>query len=139
MPFIPRSQQPEQVAAQPPSMAVVENRQPQIATTAAAGNDEQAEQIAELNELLVHVLDEISSLKDAMYQNTRRDSLGSRRGAKSKCRHVTEESEEDSGDSEAEEEAVVDSKGNKKSATAVVNVAAALPPHRRGIDFSNCF
>ena len=47
-------------------MAVVENRQPQIATTTAASNDEQAEQIAELNELLVHVLDEISSLKEAM-------------------------------------------------------------------------
>ena len=67
MPFIPRSQQPEQAAAPQPSMAVVENRQPQIATTAAS-NDEQAEQIAELNELLVHVLDEISSLKDAMCQ-----------------------------------------------------------------------
>ena len=88
MPFIPRSQQPEQAAAQPPSMAVVENRQPQIATTAAAGNDEQAEQIAELNELLVHVLDEISSLKDAMYQNTRRDSRRPTKGAKGKRRLV---------------------------------------------------
>ena len=134
MPFIPRSQQPEQAAPPQPSMAVVENRQPQIATTAAAGNDEQAEQIAELNELLVHVLDEISSLKDAMYQNTRHDSRGSRKGAKSKRRLVVEESDEDSGESEAEEEAVVESKSQQKKQTA-----KAAPTPRRGVDFSNCF
>ena len=136
MPFIPRSQQPEQAAAQPPSMAVVENRQPQIATTAAAGNDEQAEQIAELNELLVHVLDEISSLKDAMYQNTRRDSRRPTKGAKGKRRHVTEESDEESGDSEAEveEEVVAETKIQHKKQTA-----KAAPTPRRGVDFSNCF
>ena len=136
MPFIPRSQQPEQAAAQPPSMAVVENRQPQIATT-AAGNDEQAEQIAELNELLVHVLDEISSLKDAMYQNTRRDSRRPTKGAKGKRRLVVEESEDESGDdseAEAEEEVVAESKSQQKKQTA-----KAAPVPRRGVDFSNCF
>ena len=126
MPFIPRSQQPEQATAQPPSMAVVENRQPQIATTTAS-NDEQAEQIAELNELLVHVLDEISSLKEAMYQNTRHDSWRTTRGAKGKRRHVTEE------ESEAEE-AAVESKSQQKKQTA-----KAAPTPRRGVDFSNCF
>jgi len=135
MPFIPRSQQPEQAAAQPPSMAVVENRQPQIATT-AAGIDEQAEQIAELNELLVHVLDEISSLKDAMYQNTRRDSRGSRKGAKGKRRHVTEE-ESDEEDSEEEEAEMTDNKGRSKKSAATA--ALTTTPPRRGIDFSNCF
>ena len=134
MPFVPRSQQPEQAAAPQPSMAVVENRQPQIATTAAS-NDEQAEQIAELNELLVHVLDEISSLKEAMYQNTRRDSRRPTKGAKGKRRHVTEaESDEESGESEAEEEAVVESKSQQKKQTA-----KAAPTPRRGVDFSNCF
>ena len=116
-------------------MAVVENRQPQIATTTAS-NDEQAEQIAELNELLVHVLDEISSLKDAIYQNTRRDSRRTTRGAKGKRRHVTEESDEESGESEAEEEvvAVAESKSQQKKQTA-----KAAPTPRRGVDFSNCF
>ena len=138
MPFVPRSQQPEQVAAPQPSMTVVENRQPQIATTAAAGIDEQAEQIAELNELLVHVLDEISSLKDAMYQNTRRESRRTTRGAKSKRRHVTEEeSDDESGDdseAEAEEEVVAESKSQHKKQTT-----KAAPIPRRGVDFSNCF
>ena len=133
MPFVPRSQQPEQAAAPQTSMAVVENRQPQIATT-AAGIDEQAEQIAELNELLVHVLDEISSLKEAMYQNTRRDSRRPTRGAKGKRRHVTEESEDESGESEEEVEAVVESKSQQKKQTA-----KAAPIPRRGVDFSNCF
>ena len=135
MPFIPRSQQPEQAAAQPPSMAVVENRQPQIATTAAS-NDEQAEQIAELNELLVHVLDEISSLKDAIYQNTRRDSRRTTRGAKGKRRHVTEESEDESGESETEPE-MTDNKGRDKKSAATATFTTTPP--RRGIDFSNCF
>jgi hypothetical protein len=114
-------------------MAVVENRQPQIATTAAS-NDEQAEQIAELNELLVHVLDEISSLKEAMYQNTRRDSRRPTKGAKGKRRHVVEDSEDESGDSEAEEEAELESKSQQKKQTA-----KAAPTPRRGVDFSNCF
>jgi hypothetical protein len=82
--------------------------------------------------LLVHVLDEISSLKDAMYQNTRHDSRRSTRGAKGKRRHVLEESDDESGDSEAEEE-----KSQKKSVSSAA--AAATPIPRRGIDFSNCF
>ena len=136
MPFVPRSQQPEQAAAPQPSMAVVENRQPQITTTAAS-NDEQAEQIAELNELLVRVLDEISSLKDAMYQNTRRESRRTTRGAKGKRRLVVEESEDESGDdseAEAEEEVVAESKSQHKKQTT-----KAAPIPRRGVDFSNCF
>jgi hypothetical protein len=63
--------------------------------TTAASNDEQAEQIAELNELLVHVLDEISSLKEAMHQNTRRGVGRPTWGAKGKRRHVTEASDDD--------------------------------------------
>ncbi len=103
--------------------------------TATANADEQAEQIAELNELLVHVLDEISSLKEAMYENTRRDSRRPTRGEKGKRRHVTEKSDEESGESEAEEEAVVvKSTSQKKKQTAM-----AAPTPRRGIDFSNCF
>jgi len=114
-------------------MAVVENRQPPPSVT-TANADEQAEQIAELNELLVHVLDEISSLKEAMYENTRRDSRRPTRGAKGKRRHVTEEeSDEESGESEAEE-AVVESKSQQKKQTA-----KAAPTPRRGVDFSNCF
>ena len=115
-------------------MAVVENRQPQIAT-ATTDTDEQAEQIAELNELLVHVLDEISSLKEAMYQNTRRDSRRPTKGAKGKRRHVTEESDEE--DSEEEEAEMTDNKGRSKKSAATA--ALTTTPPRRGIDFSNCF
>ena len=137
MQFVPRSQQTEQAAAPQPSMAVVENRlPPPSATTANA--DEQAEQISELNELLVHVLDEISSLKDAIYQNTRRDSRKKTRGAKSKRRHVTEESDDDeSGESETEPEMTDNNKGRDKKSAATAALTTTHP--RRGIDFSNCF
>ena len=110
-----------------------------MATIATVNADEQAEQIAEQNELLVHVLDEISSLKaegvkEAVYQNTRRCVKSPTRGAKGKRRHVTEEeSEDESGESEAEE-AVVESKSQQKKQTA-----KAAPTPRRGVDFSNCF
>ncbi len=109
-------------------MAVVENRQPPPSVT-TANADEQAEQIAELNESLVHVLDEISSLKEAMYQNTRRGVGRPTRGAKGKRRHVTEESDDESGESEAEPE-MTDSKGrNMKSA---ITAAFTTTPPRRG-------
>ncbi len=84
----------------------------------------------------VHVLDEISSLEEAMYENTRRDSRRPTRGAKGKRRHVTEEeSEDESGESEEAE--MTDNEGrNKKSAATA---AFTTTPPRRGIDFSNCF
>ena len=133
MPFIPRGQHLEQTTAQPPSMPFVEP-----STTDSDKHrwyNEQAEQIAELNELLVHVLDEISSLKEAMYQNTRRDSRRPTKGAKGKRRHVTEEeSDEESGESEAEE---AESKGHKKA--AATTAVTAKHPSRRGVDFSGCF
>ena len=60
-------------------MAVVEDRQPPPSATTAYAD----EQVAELNELLVHVLDEISSLKEAMCVATR----GVRKGERKKGKH----------------------------------------------------
>jgi hypothetical protein len=120
-------------------MARVETHQPS-ATIATVNADEQAEQIAEQKELLVHVLDEISSLKaegvkEAVYQNTRRCVKSPTRGAKGKRRHVTEESDEE--DSEEEEAEMTDNKGRSKKSAATA--ALTTTPPRRGIDFSGCF
>ena len=124
MPFVPRSQIEQRPNPIPPPMAVVENRVAPPSTTIT--NTDTEEQIAELNELLVHVLDEISSLKNAMYEkyNSRQDTKRTKKG---KHRVVVEESESES--SEEEEQEVI------KKSTA----AAPPPPLRRGIDFSNCF
>ncbi len=53
-----------------------------------------------------------------MYQNTRRDSRGSKRGAKGKRRHVTEESEDESGDDSEAEPDMTESKGRDKKSVA---------------------
>ena len=125
MPFVPRSQIEQRPNPIPPQMAVVENRIAPPSTTTITNTDTE-EQIAELNELLVHVLDEISSLKNAMYEkcNSRHDTKRTKKG---KHRAVVEESESESSEGEGEE--VI------KKPTA----AAPPPPPRRGIDFSNCF
>ena len=77
MPFAPRSQIEQQKAnAPPPPMPVVENypRKPPESSppTSPQQTSNTEEQINELNELLVHVLDEISSTKDALYENARK-------------------------------------------------------------------
>ena len=125
MTFVPRSQIEQRPNNIPPPMAVVENRVLPPSSTTITNTDTE-EQIAELNELLVHVLDEISSLKNAMYEksNSRQDTKRTKKG---KHRVVVEESESES--SEEEEQEVI-----KKSTSA-----APPPPPRRGIDFSNCF
>ena len=125
MPFVPRSQIEQRPNPIPPPMAVVEYRVAPPSTTTITNTDIE-EQIAELNELLVHVLDEISSLKNAMYEkhNSRHDTKRTKKG---KHRVVVEESESES--SEEEEQETI------KKPTA----AAPPPPPRRGIDFSNCF
>ena len=124
MPFVPRSQIEQRPNPIPPPMAVVENRVAPPSTTTVTNTDTE-EQIAELNELLVHVLDEISSLKNAMYEKYSRHDT--KRTKKGKHRVVVEESESESSEEE-EQEAI-------KKPTA----AAPPPPLRRGIDFSNCF
>ena len=101
MPFVPRSQIEQRPNPIPPPMAVVENRVAPPSTTTITNADTE-EQIAELNELLVHVLDEISSLKNAMYEkhNSRQDTKRTKKG---KHRVVVEDSESESSEEEEQE------------------------------------
>ena len=71
MPFVPRSQlERKQQAAAPPNMPVVENFQAkQPATDHSIPHDNTEEQIAELNELLIHVLDELADMKQVLRTN----------------------------------------------------------------------
>jgi hypothetical protein len=119
MPFVPRSQIEQKQANAP--MSVVENERP-LAPLADNANTE--DQINELNELLAHVLDEISSLKSAIYEKIADDV--DMKGKKSKKTHKVD-ADSDTSSEEADEK---EAQSEKK---------AAAPQKKVGIDFSGCF
>ena len=125
MPFVPRSQIEQQQTNAP--MSVVENADNQRQTEEpVADNANVEEQINELNELLAHVLDEISSLKSAIYDKARSEKV---RNPKKKIRGRNDDSD-DSTD-EVEE---------KPARPEKVTAPDPLPTRtRNGIDFSGCF
>ena len=127
MPFVPRSQIEQQRTNAP--MSVVENADNQRQTEEpVADNANVEEQINELNELLAHVLDEISSLKSAIYDKARSEKV---RNPKKKIRGRNDDSD-DSTD-EVEE---------KPARPEKVTAPDPLPTRsgaRNGIDFSVCF
>ena len=128
MPFVPRSQIEQQKAnAPPPPMPVVENY-PKHPTACACPQQpsDVEEQINELNELLVHVLDEISAMKDALYENARKKN---KRHKQQRKKHVLSGDEDTSEDDQEEPPAA--SPPPKKT---------PLPPTRPKVhDFSSCF
>ena len=73
MPFVPRSQIEQQQATAP--MSVVENADNRRQNDPVPDNTDIEEQINELNELLAHVLDEISSLKSAIFDKARSEKV----------------------------------------------------------------
>ena len=125
MPFVPRSQIEQQRTNAP--MSVVENADNQRQTEEpVTDNANVEEQINELNELLAHVLDEISSLKSAIYDKARSEKV---RNPKNKIRGRNDDSD-DSTD-EVEE---------KPARPEKVTAPDPLPTRtRNGIDFSGCF
>jgi len=97
MPFVPRSNLQQQQQAQPPQLAVVEHSPPSVGSGLAATQGGSTEdQISELNELLVHVLDEISNIKEALYDNVRKkkNKAPHRKKIESDSEHETEEEDE---------------------------------------------
>ena len=100
MPFVPRSQIEQQKAnAPPPPMPVVENfpRQPPASSppTSPQQTSNTEEQINELSELLVHVLDELSSMKDALYENARKKNKRHKQQHKERVPSDDEDTSED--------------------------------------------
>ena len=130
MPFVPRSQIEQQKAnAPPPPMPVVENY-PKHPTACACPQQpsDVEEQINELNELLVYVLDEISSMKEALYENARKKKKKHKQQHK---KHVQSEDEDTSNDEEEAPAATAAAPPPKKM---------PLPPAiSKALDFSSCF
>ena len=134
MPFVPRSQIEQQRTNAP--MSVVENADNQRQTEEpVADNANVEEQINELNELLAHVLDEISSLKSAIYDKARSDKV---RNPKKKIRG-RDAGRRDAGRPDDSDDST-DEVEEKPARPEKVAAPDPLPTRtRNGIDFSGCF
>ena len=132
MPFVPRSQIEQQRTNAP--MSVVENADNQRQTEEpVADNANVEEQINELNELLAHVLDEISSLKSAIYDKARSEKVRTPKKKIRGRRDAGRPDDSDDGDSTDEVE-------EKPARPETVTAPDPLPTRtRNGIDFSGCF
>ena len=143
MPFVPRSQrdQNQQLAAAPPIMVVETNyqQQPPIVPQSATSNPNTDEQLAELNELLAHVLEELSSMKQQLHANgPKAQKQIHKLKAQSKRPHKesedkTAEDVEPSDESEEEEES------DPVPPPRKANAARSTPARTKGYDFSSCF
>ena len=137
MPFVPRSQlEQKQQAAAPPPMPVVENFQAkQPATDHSIPHDNTEEQIAELNELLIHVLDELADMKQVLRTNA---SMTKHRPKPSSKRRPPPSDEEESNEEESNEEEVPEEpeRATQKAPPRKPNAPQGRP---KGYDFSGCF
>ena len=135
MPFVPRSQlEQKQQAAAPPPMPVVENFQAkQPATDHSIPHDNTEEQIAELNELLIHVLDELADMKQVLRTNAAMTKHRPKPSSKRRPPSDDEEEEEESNEEEVPDEP---ERAAQKAPPRKANAPQARP---RGYDFSGCF
>ena len=135
MPFVPRSQlEQKQQAAAPPPMPVVENFQAkQPATDHSIPHDNTEEQIAELNELLIHVLDELADMKQVLRTNAAMTKHRPKPSSKRRPPPDDEEEEEESSEDEPPQEP---ERAAQKAPPRKANAPQARP---RGYDFSGCF
>ena len=136
MPFVPRSQlEQKQQAAAPPPMPVVENFQAKQPTTDhSIPHDNTEEQIAELNELLIHVLDELAEIKQVLRTNATQSKH--RPKPSSKRRPLPSDDEEEEDESNEEETPDEPERAAQKALPRKANAPHARP---RGYDFSGCF
>ena len=136
MPFVPRSQlEQKQQAAAPPPMPVVENFQAkQPATDLSIPHDNTEEQIAELNELLIHVLDELADMKQVLRTNSTQSKH--RPKPSSKRRPLPSDDEDDEEESNEEEVPEEPERAAQKAPSRKSNAPHSRP---RGYDFSGCF
>jgi hypothetical protein len=115
-------------------MPVVENFQAkQPPTDHSIPHDNTEEQIAELNELLIHVLDELADMKQVLRTNATHSKHRPKPSSKRRPPSDDEEEEEESNEEETPDEP---ERAAQKAPTRKANAPHARP---RGYDFSGCF
>ena len=141
MPFVPRSQlDQKQHTATTPAMSVVENnlrKQPVAIPQSLPTTTHTDEQIAELNELLAHVLDELSSMKEALHANAKKaeKQIHELKAPSKRPQQESDKSDEDvetrdRSEEEAEREIVPPPRKPQ---------AHPHPARTKGHEFSSCF
>ena len=142
MPFVPRSQrdQYQQLAAAPPIMVVETNyqQQPPIVPQSAPSNPNTDEQLAELNELLAHVLEELSSMKKELHLNAPKAQKQIHK-LKAQSKRPQKESDMAAEDMEASEESEAEAERDKVPPPRKPHAARSTPARTKGYDFSSCF
>ena len=141
MPFVPRSQlDQKQHTASAPAMSVVENnprKQPVAIPQSLPTSTHTDEQIAELNELLAHILDELSSMKEALHANAKK--------AEKQIHELKAPSKRPQQESDESDEDVETRDRSEEEAEREIVPPPRKPqahPHSartKGHDFSSCF
>jgi len=126
-------------------MSVVENnlrKQPVAVPQSLPTSTHTDEQIAELNELLAHVLDELSSMKETLRANApKRQKQIHKLKAPNKRQQkesedVTAEEDMDEASDESEEE---EAESDTLPPPRKLHAARITPARTKGYDFSSCF
>ena len=142
MPFVPRSQrdQNQQLAAAPPIMVVETDyqQQPQIIPQSDHSNTD--EQLAELNELLAHVLEELSSMKKELNSSAPKAQKQIHK-LKAQSKRPQKESEDVTAEDqvEAKEESEEEAESDAVPPPRKPHTARSTPARTKGYDFSSCF
>ena len=143
MPFVPRSQrdQNQQLAAAPPIMVVETNyqQQPKIIQQSVPSNPNTDEQLAELNELLAHVLEELSFMKKELHSSFPKAKKQIHK-LKAQSKRPQKESEDMAAeDMEASEESEEEEVSEPVPPPRKPHAARSTPTCTKGYDFSSCF
>ena len=139
MPFVPRSQrdQNQQLAAAPPIMVAETDyqQQPQIIQQSVPSNPNTDEQLAELNELLTHVLEELSSMKKELNSSAPKAQKQIHKLKTQNKRSQKETAEDVEASEESEEEVERDTVPPPRKP----HTARSTPTCTKGYDFASCF
>jgi len=143
MPFVPRSQrdQNQQLAAAPPIMVVETNyqQQPPIVPQSAPSNPNTDEQLAELNELLAHVLEELSSMKKELHLNAPKAQKQIHKLKAQSKRSQKESEDKTTEDVEPSDESEEEEERDAVPPLRKPHAARSTPARTKGYDFSSCF
>ena len=144
MPFVPRSQrdQNQQLVAAPPIMVVETDyqQQPPIIPLSAPSNPNNDKQLAELNELLAHVLEELSFMKKELHS-----SVPKAQKQIHKLKAQSKRPQKESEDMAAEDQVEASDKSEEEADSGTVppprkpHAARSTPARTKGYDFSSCF